>query len=83
MSKIIIASLAASALVGAGVAHSSTTTANIAVTVTVQTNCLFTGGAVAATYVPGAGPVTASNATALTVACSPMLLRRRFPSAMA
>jgi spore coat protein U-like protein len=71
MNKIIIASLAASALVGAGVAHSSTTTANIAVTVTVQTNCLFTGGAVAATYVPGAGPVTASNATALTVACSP------------
>lgn len=71
MNKIIIATMAASVLVGAGVAKSSTTTANLAVTVTVQTNCVFTGGTVAATYVPGAGPVTASNASALTVACSP------------
>ena len=71
MNKLIIATMAASVLVGAGVAKSGTTTANLAVNVTVQTNCLFTGGTVAATYVPGAGQVTASNATALTVACSP------------
>jgi spore coat protein U-like protein len=71
MNKILIATMAASVLVGAGVAKSGTTTANIAVNVTVQTNCLFTGGTVAATYVPGAGAVTASNASALTVACSP------------
>jgi spore coat protein U domain-containing protein, fimbrial subunit CupE1/2/3/6 len=71
MNKIIVATMAASVLVGAGIAKSSTTTANIAVNVTVQTNCLFTGGTVAATYLPGAGAVTASNASALTVACSP------------
>jgi spore coat protein U-like protein len=72
MNKIATATLAASVLAGTGIVDAaSTATANIAVSVTVQSNCLFTGGAVAATYVPGAGAVTANNASALTVACSP------------
>jgi spore coat protein U-like protein len=58
-------------VVGVTHAHASTTTASLAVNVTLQTNCLFTGGTVAATYVPGAGQVASTNAAALSVACSP------------
>ncbi len=72
MHKILTATALSAALMAVGAqAKSATTTANLTVNVTLQTNCLFTGGTVAATYLPGAGQVTATNANALSVACSP------------
>lgn len=74
MRKILTLAATAATLMGIGVTQvhaAGTTTANIAVNVTLQNNCLFTGGTVAATYLPGGNAVTSTNATALSVACSP------------
>lgn len=72
MTKFLTATAIAAALLagGASFAKAGTATANLTVNVTLQANCTFTAGTLAGNYLPGAGPLTVTNAAAVTVGCS-------------
>jgi len=69
MRKILSATMAATALLGAGVTQAGSAPANLTVSVTVTANCVVSNGTLPMAYVPGNGNVKAN--TTMSVSCSP------------